>query len=70
MAQAKVWADNPVNGIVEKILSLTNMKQDETKRYHVCFSSTDDILSKDKDIMKMGTFITGEINLRRWLTAD
>jgi hypothetical protein len=46
------------------------MKQDETKRYHVCFSSTDDILSKDKDIMKMGTFITGEINLRRWLTAD
>jgi hypothetical protein len=46
------------------------MKQDETKRYHVCFSSTNDIVSKDKDIMKMGNFITGEINFRRCLTAD
>jgi hypothetical protein len=39
------------------------MKQDETKRYQVCFLSTDDIVRKDKDIIKWGTFITGEINL-------
>jgi hypothetical protein len=31
------------------------MKQDKTKPYQVCFLSTDDIVSKDKDIMKMGT---------------
>jgi hypothetical protein len=46
------------------------MKQDKTKPYQVGFLSTDDIVIKDKDIMKMGTFITGEINLRRCLTAD
>ena len=56
--------------IIEQSFQFKNMKQDKTKPYQVCFLSTDDIVSKDKDIMKMGTFITGEINLRRCLTAD
>jgi hypothetical protein len=46
------------------------MKQDKTKPYQVCFLSTDDIVNKEKDKIKRGTFITGEINLRRYLTAD
>jgi hypothetical protein len=54
MAQAKVWEDNPVNGIIEQILKFKNIKHDKTKYYQVCFLSTDDILSKDKDIINRG----------------
>ena len=71
MAQTKVWEDNPVNGMIELILSLKNMKQDKIKPYQVYFLSTHDIVNKDKDKInriKRGTFISGEINLRRqWL---
>jgi hypothetical protein len=38
------------------------MKQNKTKLYQVCFLSTDDIVSKDKDRIKSNTLISGEIN--------
>jgi hypothetical protein len=31
------------------------MKQNKTETYQICFLSTDDIVSKDKDIMKRDT---------------
>jgi hypothetical protein len=37
------------------------MKQNKTETYQVCFLSTDDIVSKDKDIMKRDNLISGEI---------
>jgi hypothetical protein len=37
------------------------MKQNTTKLYQVCFLSTDDIVSKDKDRIKRNTLISGEI---------
>ena len=36
------------------------MKQNKTETYQVCFLSTDDIVSKDKDIMKRDNLISGE----------
>ena len=38
------------------------MKQNKTKLYQVCFLSTDDIVSKDKDRIKSNSLISGEIN--------
>jgi hypothetical protein len=38
------------------------MKQNKTTLYQVCFLSTDDIVSKDKDRIKRNTLISGEIN--------
>ena len=62
MAQAKVCEDNPVNGIIQQILSLENIKQGKTKRYQVNVLSTDDIVNKHKDRIKRDTLISGEIN--------
>jgi hypothetical protein len=36
----------------------------------IIFLETDDIVSKDKDSIKRDTLISGDINLRRCLTAD
>jgi hypothetical protein len=45
--------------IYDYILSPINMKQNKARPYQVCFLSTGDFVSKDKDRIKRDTLIPG-----------
>jgi hypothetical protein len=55
-----IWQDKSVSEIIyDYILSLINMKQNKARPYQVCFLSTGDFVSKDKDRIKRDTLIPG-----------